>query len=246
MAAVQHLRRAPIVEAMLNFQADASQHWNDAPPLIRNAWPTHSLVQEMRQVQLQLPASPTQPPEQSLFTRHAGMLLRSPSDPTVHQARPDGYTFSRLAPYENWESFEAAAMSGWETFSRLLAPEPLHAVMARFINRLEFPTLDFRLSRYFTAPPQPPPHLNWAFHGFTQHLIYAVPDSFCTVQSIFTPAFSGHPDEKHAFVLDIQVMLKEALPASGLQLTDVFREMRRLKNEAFFGVLTDETIGPYI
>lgn len=244
MAEFQHLARAPILEAMLNFQANASEHWTEAAPQLKNIWPSHTDIQQLRQLQFQFGPVSAGTPEQTFSTAQVGLMFRSSNEPTVHQARPDGYTFSRLVPYEDWEHFESAAIAGWTAYANLLRPASLHTVMVRFLNRLEFPISGFKLNRYFTTAPKAPP--NWAFHGFNQHSVYAVPDSPCMVHSTFATAFSNSPTEKLAFILDIQVTLKEPLTVSGLNLNASLVEMHKRKNEAFFGALTDAALAPYI
>ncbi len=175
-----------------------------------------------------------------------GFIFRSKSQPSeVHQARRDGYTFSRLAPYEDWAGLKAGAFAGWSEYKAVLEPDELHAVAVRFINRLSFPTEGFELVRYFTTPPSPPPGLPWRFHGFQHHTFYEVPDSPCVVKVIFVPAFDGPAMGAHSFIIDIEVSLKEPLSALTKGLDAVLAEMHDLKNKAFFHLLTKDGIEPY-
>lgn len=163
----------------------------------------------------------------------------------VHQARRDGYAFSKLAPYEDWSALVAGALAGWADYSAVLEPEELHAVAVRFINRVSFPLEEFKLARYFTTPPVPPPRLPWHFHGFVHQSIYGVPDSPCAVQVIIARAFDGLSPESVPFLIDIEVTLKEPLTALAKSLEDVLTEMRELKNQAFFHLLTEEALQSY-
>lgn len=246
MAQIRHLGRAPIAEALINFQANASERWKETAANAAAIWPSHTQVEELRQLQFEFSAASANERPTATSPVSVGLLLRSASEPSVHQVRSDGYSFSRLPPYPDWQTFESQAKDGWAAFCKIARPDPLYAVIVRFINMLEFPRDGFKLSRYFTAPPKPPRDLKWAFHGFTQQFVYAIPDSFCTVQSVLALAFSNQPTEKHAFVLDITVMLKEPLSVSGISVDEALREMHLRKNEAFFGALTDDAISFYI
>ena len=243
-----HLIRAPINEAMLTFQANAAAHWGGEDLLVRlkPLWPEHSDCQELQLVNMQFSAKQgEQPKHDTTNAQSMGWVFRSGTEHTAHQVRRDGYTFSRLKPYQDWESFEVAAKEEWKKVSELLQPEPLHSVSVRFINILEFPAAEFKLKRYFTAPPPRPAGLDWRFHGFVQQAFFEVPDSQCAVQVTFSPSFSAVPTETLAFLLDIAVTLKQSLPASGKSVDEVLDEMHLLKNEAFFGMLTEEAIGLY-
>jgi uncharacterized protein (TIGR04255 family) len=246
MPEIRHLSRAPIIEALVNFQANAAPLWK--PEKVRHAlaavWMEHADIQELRPFEIRLTPDGPLPPDANPQVQC--LVFRSKTQPSVvHQARRDGYSFSRLAPYQNWRSIEDAALVGWSEYQAILKPQELHAVAVRFINRLEFPTEGFKLSRYFTTPPVPPPGLDWQFHGFSHETLYAVPGSPCMVKATIVPAFVGMPSGFYPFVLDVEVTLKESLSALGKSVRTVLEEMHDLKNKAFFHLLTEEAIQLY-
>jgi uncharacterized protein (TIGR04255 family) len=248
MPEICHLSRAPIVEALVNFQANAARLWNpeNVRPALSACWPEYAEIQELRPVQIEVKQTPQgQLPPEVTFPAMEGFIFRSKTLPVVHQARRNGYTFSRLEPYEDWNSLEVGAITGWTDYKGVLEPEDLHAVAVRFINRVKFPLEGFKLARYFTTPPIPPPDLGWQFHGFMHESLYAVPDSPCVVKVIIAPAFDGALPEALSFIIDIEVTLKESLPALGKSMEAILEEMHNLKNKAFFNLLTEETIQAY-
>lgn len=249
MPEISHLSRAPIIEALVNFQANAARLWkpDDVRPALAARWPEHDQIQELRPVKVEVTHSPEgQLPPKVTFPPMEGFIFRSTTQPSVvHQARRDGYTFSRLAPYENWRSLEAEARAGWAAYQAVLEPEELHSVVVRFINRLAFPFDGFRLSRYFMTPPVSPSELGWQFHGFMHQTFYAVPGSPCVVKVILASAFDATPREFLAFILDVEVTLKESLSATGKAMEAVLAEMHDLKNKAFFHLLTGEALQLY-
>jgi uncharacterized protein (TIGR04255 family) len=126
-----------------------------------------------------------------------------------------------------------------------LQPEDLHSVSVRFINRLEFPLEGFRWSRFLTTPPASPPELGWQFYGFLHQTFYAVPGSPCVVKVVVAPAFTADTTDSIAFVIDVDVSLKESLEATGKGLEAILAEMHDLKNKAFFHLLTPEALQAY-
>ena len=199
----------------------------------------------MRPVKFEVKQEAGKEPEQKItFPSVDGFFFRAPGEPTVYHARRDGLIVSWLAPYANWETLRDTALKAWAKYREILAPEELHTVALRYINRLEFPQTDFQLAKFFTSPPAKPPELSrWTFLGFQHHSLFAVPGSGYAVQVIFT-RIDGSP-ETVAFILDIEVRLKEALSATARRVEEVLEEMRALKNEAFFGMLTLDAIKRY-
>jgi uncharacterized protein (TIGR04255 family) len=248
MPKICHLSRAPIVEALVNFQANAAHLWKpeDVRPALAARWPDYADIQELRPVQIEVTQTPQGALPPKVTSQMQGFIFRSATLPNVHQARRDGYTFSRLTPYEDWHSLESSARLGWTDYQAVLKPEELHAVAVRFINRVEFPLEGFRLARFFTTPPVSPPDLGWQFHGFMHQTFYAVTGSPCVVKVILAPAFDAASGDSVAFIMDIEVTLKESLVATGRGLDAVLAEMHDLKNKAFFHLLTEEALEMYM
>lgn len=249
MPEIYHLSRAPIVEALMNFQANAARLWKpeEVQPALAARWPEHTDIQELRQMQIEVRQTPQgSVPPKVTFPEMGGFIFRSKTQPSiVHQSRRDGYTFSWLEPYKDWHSFEAEARAGWADYQAVLEPEELHAVAVRFINRVKFPPEGFQLSRFFSTPPASPPKSDWQIYGFMHQTFYAVPGSPCVVKVILAPAFDPTPENSVAYIVDIEVTLKESLAANGRDLNSVLKEMRDLKNKAFFSILTKEAVETY-
>ena len=247
MSETCHLSSAPIVEALVNYQANAARLWkpDEIRPALAVRWPEHADIQELRPVQIEVTQTPEGQLPPKVTSEMQGFIFRSATQRSAHQARRDGYTFSRLEPYEDWSSLEAGASAGWADYKEVLEPEELHAVAVRFINRVKFPLDGFKLARYFTTPPVAPPDLGWQFHGFMHESLYGVPDSPCVVKVIMVRAFDGASPGSVPFIIDIEVTLKESLAATGRRLDTVLAEMRNLKNKAFFNLLTPEALQTY-
>lgn len=243
-----HLNNAPIVEALIFFQADVTAAWK--PETLRTElaplWPEHTEMQELRMVKLELRIGPPKEPPQDLVTPAIeGLIFRSKSKPTVYQARRDGFVASWLKPYPDWETFQTDAIERWERYAQAVGLPVLHSVLVKFTNRVEFPRPGFSSKRYFTTHPSPPPKLGWDVGNFVQQAEYLVPHTSYAVQTVLTRAFDAAPDML-AFVLDIEVRLREPIIATDDRLGNVLPEMRKLKNKAFFGILTKTAWQKYL
>jgi uncharacterized protein (TIGR04255 family) len=237
-----HLANAPIVEALIFFQADVSAFWNlkssdELRPLFGSLWPDHAEIQEMRRFTVSLQVKGGEEPKQEFASPGLdGLMYRSSSKQTVYQARRDGFIASWLKPYPDWEAFQGDAVENWERYAQLVGLPVLHSVLVKFINRLEFPK-DSPLMQNFTTPPSTPPKLQWEMGQFTQQAEYLVPHTPYTVQTALTRTLDVAP-ELSAFVLDIEVKMREPITASEHRVDEVLGQMRVLKNNAFFGILT--------
>jgi uncharacterized protein (TIGR04255 family) len=244
---VRHLSRAPITEALINFQADASAHWD--PSRIRKelseAWPEHAVIEDQREFLFKIqPANLVHPEVEGAPVDR--FVFRSKVVPTAHQVRREGYIFSQLKPYETWESLISKAKQGWEIYRAVAKPQELHSVAIRFLNLLEFPLEGFRPEAFFTTPPTVPPNLNWRIHGFQHITVFEVPDSPCIVHTRLSRSFAAGKAGNISVGLDIEVVLKESLATAGRQVDDVLDEMHRLKNCCFFHLLTEQALERYI
>jgi uncharacterized protein (TIGR04255 family) len=248
MADFPHLTHSPIVEALIFFQADASASWEletlraELAPL----WPDHREVQEMHTFKMEMKMEKGKEPKQEVTTPGIeGLMFRSKERPTVYQARRDGFIASWLNPYPDWKEFQSDAVAQWERYASVVGSPALHSVLVKFINRLEFPLGEFTPEGYFTTLPATPPNLRWRLVNFIQQAEYAVPGTNYVVQTMLARAFDNAP-ETVAFILDIEVKLREPLTATGRALDDVLREMSCLKNEAFFNLLTERARQGYL
>lgn len=249
MADFPHLSKAPIVEALIFFQADASASWK--PETLRAElaplWPEHTEVQEMHAFKMEMKLEKGKEPIQEVTTPGIeGLMFRSKERPTVYQARRDGFIASWLKPYPDWDEFQSDAVAQWERYASVVGLPALHSVLVKFINRLEFPLGDFTPERYFTTHPAKLPNLGWKFSNLAQQVEYAVPGTNFGVQTVLARAFDNAPAELVAFILDIEVKLREPLTATDRALDDVLGEMRCLKNEAFFNLLTEQAWQRYL
>ena len=95
-------------------------------------------------------------PETMLFSsKQAGYVFSSEDKKRVIQVKMDGFTFSRLKPYESWENFYGEAYKLWEYYRETAFPKEVIRVALRYINRILIPTEDrIELKKYITTVPE--------------------------------------------------------------------------------------------
>ncbi|MGH9906487.1 MAG: TIGR04255 family protein [Pyrinomonadaceae bacterium] len=233
-----HLSKAPIVEAAFDIRARASIAWEQesVEERIRGLLPDYPQRQSQRRFQGQLTADTNQP-----FTAtvqdlgwHA-LVCRTADGLQVAQFQADGFIFSRLAPYLNWDSLQAEALRLWDIYRQIAAPSVITRIGVRFINRLSVeggkPFED-----YLVDPPKSPGDLQANIMGYLSQSTFQVPEHpyFINLAQTLDVRTDG---SGLGIILDIDVYTTQE-PAADADLTVRLQEMRWLKNKIFFSSLT--------
>src|SRR5438034_2600089 len=78
-----------------------------------------------------------------------GYLFSSADEKQVVQYRLDGFTFSRLRPYLQWNQILEEAKRLWVIYAEAVKPILLTRLALRYINSIEIPSRNFDLEEYF-------------------------------------------------------------------------------------------------
>ncbi len=170
-----------------------------------------------------------------------GYIFRSPQVPYVFQARLDGFTLSRLAPYEQWEPFRDEAKRLWSWYKQAAGrPLKITRVAVRYLNRIDLPSGD--LSSYFRTRPEVSEETLHDMTGFLMVLQIPHPD----LNAVLNLRQATAPSPKDAnnvvsIVLDIDLYRSSDPPQEEEALWNYFEQLRNRKNEIFYGCITPET-----
>lgn len=233
--------RAPIVEALVDVQTSASSLPSlDALRRFRDEqadrYPSvQTLTQWANQIHVGQEGEATTTSRSAVY----GFSFRDAEGRHVVQVRRDGFTVSRLAPYDTWEALRSAAHSAWGTYLALAKPDRLRRVAVRAINHLSLPGGSLELNEWFQAFPQVPSILGTASEAHLrvalQHPDWPQLTGLVTLASAL-PRIPG----ESGFVLDLDVFITGDRPLD--ELWSVLEELRRYKNDLFFGILTKRTL----
>lgn len=176
----------------------------------------------------------------------AGKRLNRENPPYVMQCRVNGFTFSRLSPYGEWDEFQKETLEWWQKFSEAVEIQTVSRLAVRYINDLRLPPTFSDFEEYLTAAPLIPANLPQGLAGFLQKVVCPDLDEktiAVVTQSFEPPPPSNPPPEFISVLLDIDVFVKERLNASDLSaITSVLNGLREKKNKLFFGYLTDKAV----
>lgn len=178
-------------------------------------------------------------------SRRVGTRFHSADDRYVLQLTDEGFTLSRLRPYESWERLRDEARRTWQVYREARAPASIVRVATRFINNLGLPLIEnVQLESYLRCAPPLPAELPQLIGGFFQRLV--VLDDASGAKTIFTQAWQDPAMEgRIPVILDIDCQLDRVFPADGAAAFAQLETLRTLKNRFFFEAVTERTLELY-
>lgn len=157
----------------------------------------------------------------------------------VVQFRVNGFTFSRLAPYQTWEQLRNEANALWKSYRQIVGPLPVVRVGLRYVNQLDLPLpiRDFR--DFIRIYPEISADLNQQLAGF--FLQVQIPQEDIGAMLILNEAIvpPSEPDVV-SIVLDIDVFKAGLKLDSDDEIWNVLEEFRLRKNLVFEGSITNK------
>jgi uncharacterized protein (TIGR04255 family) len=237
------LKRAPIVEAVIHWQARALNSFEPEPLLaaLTQKLPEYPSREPLQHVEFMAMVSGE---ETAPVLRHErgwqGFRLKSDDGRYVVQFKRDGIVFSRTQPYQHWEPFAASAKRVWKVFLELAAPVEVQRLGVRFINHFEGATAE-TLGEFLRDPPSCPSNL--PLKEFVYQSTFEVPGHPFGVRVIklLQPSIPGQPQSSGLF-LDDDVFTTKAMTNDDEEIDTALARMRWLKNKVFYSLLADRTI----
>lgn len=166
------------------------------------------------------------------FDAEPQLKLSSADEADIAALTRNTLTWSRLAPYEGWDNFRDRVMRDLEDGHSVTGFRQIKRVGVRYVNRIDVPKGEDNITRYedylainIDLPDCWPTIDNYAWR-FEKHF----GDLHTIVQSIIVePEVVGTA----AFLLDIDVVAQQDVPAKSDDISKLLDRMRTLKNELF-------------
>ncbi|MET0091670.1 MAG: TIGR04255 family protein, partial [Candidatus Thiodiazotropha sp.] len=167
MIAKRHLPHAPIKEAIIDIQVALPEKvkieaLNSRYAEFAGQYPRHETLQRG---EFGFHSNDGEPPRLTIGHTVVGYRYTSEDARRVVQFRMDGFTFSRLEPYDTWEEMKEEAIRLWEIYAKSVSPNPITRIATRYVNLLKLP-INTELKGYLRAPPTVPEGLNQELSSF--------------------------------------------------------------------------------
>lgn len=171
-----------------------------------------------------------------------GYRLSTADQKQVLQVRLDGFTFSRLEPYENWDNLRNEARRLWAIYAEVAQPEKIQRVAVRYINRLNLhigKNRSLDLQDYLRTVPEVSPDMQSDFSDYLMQL--QIPQADLDALLIITQAIlPPELEETVAVLLDLD-LFQVADFAIDDEPWNLLEKLRLRKNEIFEACITDKT-----
>lgn len=171
--------------------------------------------------------------------RQNGYRFISHDQKRIIQARLDGFTFSWLAPYENWEVFSQEAKKIWEIYVQTIVKVQIIGIAVRYINRLDLPLPLEDFKNYLRTLPEISPDLPQGLSEYFMRLQMPQEDIGALLfinETIIPPK----KDDFLSIVLDIELYSHTEIGQATADYWKVLDQLRIRKNEVFEACITDE------
>ncbi len=239
--------RAPIAEAILDVRVPALPA-ESLELLAAFADPAYPQRQESRLLDAQIEHNAlgvvTRGSQQLNGYRHT-----SADGHYVAQFRTDGFTFSRMAPYDRWDTFYAEATRMLRLYEQACSPPLLTRLALRYINQISVPPGQIPVDEYLRTRPEIADDMPNTTTGFFLTMDLPLPDhdAKCRIiETILPPLLPPNPSGSQTrLVLDIDVYKEVAVSPSADDhletLNASFVMLRHAKNMVFEKSITDKT-----
>jgi uncharacterized protein (TIGR04255 family) len=231
---------APITEALIDIRVDlpASITLGDIEGLhvqVANRYPSR-----VKRVYIQSTLTIGIEPGLTTAQKHVGFAFHAADDRQICQFRLDGFSFSRLQPYGNWNELRDEARKLWEIYRIALSPEKVTRVAVRYINQIDIPFALIDYKDYFRTTPEVSPALPQSLGGFFMQLQFPQPD-FRGFLVLTQTAISPPRPDMNSVILDLDAFRVDPESTSDDQIWTLLEELRKAKNIFFEGSITDKT-----
>ena len=244
VAVEEHLENAPIQEAVIDFRVRrddpiAESTFQVLQSALGDAYPTADQLQTRTfEFRVDNPDKPVSSYESTAI----GYRYTSADRTYISQFRNDGFTLSRLAPYESWNSAKAEADRLWAIYVRETKPSAITRIAVRYINRivLQFTDKAIDIEDYFLMVPKVPPELPQSTVSLLSQL--KLHDSATGAAANVSISALKFEESGIPVIFDIDVFKGGEFQVNGDESWDFLEKLRELKNIIFFHSITDKTM----
>src|SRR5438128_6949079 len=148
-----HYNKAPITEALVDIRVELSSElrFEDLQAFkkhVSSDYPTEE-TRNLGEGMIQFGAAVQATVQQKPW----GLMFRNSSNTQIVQVRLDGFTFSRLEPYEDFPHLRDEARRLWHIYRELVRPKRISRVAVRYINQLNIPGTSIEPEDYLNTFP---------------------------------------------------------------------------------------------
>ena len=249
MAEYPHLDNAPITEALIDLRVTASAELSieSLQQSLETADFGYFIKGPISQGSVEFTMLPdgTLPATKSLAAK-VGFRLHSADERYVALWQLNGFTLSRLPPYENWDTLLTEFKRLWDIYRKLTKPQRVARVATRYINNLKLPlAAGAPIGQYLDKVVELPAGVPQSIEGFLQRFLLV--DDKSEARVILTLALKGaSAGEPVPVVLDIDTSVATDMAIDDGHVWQKLAELHELKNRVFFNTIKRPALELYL
>jgi len=240
MQSRKNYSRPPITEALIDLRVELPDEVtpDTLTRLHLNVEADYPIRQELLVVAGEMMADPSVGASANQTQIGCGFL--SSDQKRFFQARLDGFSFSRLAPYDCWEVFRNEAQRLWSIYRSATHPKATTRLAVRYINRLDIPLPVGDLKDYLRTAPEVSPDLSQGLSGYFMQLQIPLEDinGMLVLNEALTPP--SQPDVV-SVLLDIDLFRERDLPNDEAGIWEFMERLHARTDQVFEACITDRT-----
>ena len=232
---MSHYEKAPITEALIDIRVELSTElrFEDLHAIRKHVSKDYPQEETRNLAEGTIQFAPAM--QASVQQKPWGLLFRNEAKNQVLQARLDGFTFSRLEPYETFEKLRGEARRLWDIYRELMRPKRVTRVAVRYINQLNIPGMTVEPEDYLNTYPHVSDQLPPELRNFGPYLMRL-------------PMHQGDlkgtlviNEATVSIVLDFDLHVDDPPVTTEQELWSFFDRLRERKNAYFEACITDKT-----
>ncbi|MFH1532055.1 MAG: TIGR04255 family protein [Pseudomonadota bacterium] len=240
MTTKEHLRKAPIQEALIDIRCALSPDiakLREVGALFTDDYPIAEELQSWH-TEFTVKAGGSDAPQTSSRNFPVGLRFWSEDRKRLVQVQGVGFTFNRLHPYEDWNALRSEARRLWDHCRTVVPPERVDQVTVRFINSMDFPVNIADVEKYLNINPRVPLAFSQGPRRCMTRLEFPQMGDGAAVA--LTLAMEDPGPNRSRVMLDISASVTRKYSGEE-EIWEVVEGLREVKNNAFFDSITDET-----
>ena len=239
-----HYEKSPIVEALIDIKVEASPEpqFESLQTLSSSLNDFYPRVETRMYAagQFTFGAETKATAEQKPYA----LMLFSRDDKQVVQARTDGISVSRLAPYTGWDALSAEARKLWDMYHDFVRPAKVTRLAVRYINQFMFPKNRIEVEDYLRTFPELShglPTERRDMNAFLMRLSVPQPDLKGMLQITETVNNAVQGTDVIPIVLDLELIVDGLTITVDGELWSKLKELHARQALYFEASITDRT-----
>jgi len=235
----KHYSRPPITEAVIDVRVDLSDEvtLETLARVYSNIEVAYPKCQELLIVQGEIMVGASV--EATANQSHIGYGFVSSDRKQSFQARMDGFSFIRLAPYDCWETFRDEAKRLWHIYQSVAKPKAITKLAVRYINRLDLPLPFDDFKDYLRTLPEVSPDLPQGLSGYFMQL--QIPQEKLKGMLVLNEAIiPPSKSEVVSVLLDIDLFRESDISNDEAVIWDFLEQLHDRTDQVFEACITDK------